>query len=243
MTPAPLPVRRWPRWRWPQWSVAEGPFGIRLLDVGIVVLVIAAVEINVIVGTGPGAVPLGLNAYLAGALLALPILFRHRWPFPVLIAMAIAVLLYYLLDRRNISPAPVFFFPLYDATLAGYLVWAIVIPAAFMLIGLFVVETSTREGLATLGSDFLPQIVLLALAVMLGEVVRSRRALATETATRLRLADEERAAESGRLLAEERLRIARELHDTVAHSLATITVQAGSSLHLLGTDGRPDGGC
>ena len=238
MTPAPRPVRGWPRWRWPQWSVAEGPFGIRLLDVGIVVLVIAAVEINVIVGTGPGAVPLGLNAYLAGALLALPILFRHRWPFPVLIAMAIAVLLYHLLDRRNISPAPVFFFPLYDATLAGYLVWAIVIPAAFMLTGLFVVEASTREGLATLSSDFLPQIVLLALAVMLGEVVRSRRALAAETATRLRLADEERAAETGRLVAEERLRIARELHDTVAHSMATITVQAGSSLHLLGTDGR-----
>jgi len=35
------------------------------------------------------------------------------------------------------------------------------------------------------------------------------------------------------LLAEERLRIARELHDTVAHSMATITVQAGSALHVL----------
>jgi signal transduction histidine kinase len=38
---------------------------------------------------------------------------------------------------------------------------------------------------------------------------------------------------SARLLAEERLRIARELHDTVAHSMATITVQAGSALHVL----------
>jgi signal transduction histidine kinase len=35
-------------------------------------------------------------------------------------------------------------------------------------------------------------------------------------------------------VAEERLRIARDLHDTVAHSMATITVQAGSALHLLG---------
>jgi signal transduction histidine kinase len=34
-------------------------------------------------------------------------------------------------------------------------------------------------------------------------------------------------------VAEERLRIARDLHDTVAHSMATITVQAGSALHLL----------
>ena len=35
------------------------------------------------------------------------------------------------------------------------------------------------------------------------------------------------------MLAEERPRIARELHDTVAHSMATITVQAGSALHVL----------
>jgi signal transduction histidine kinase len=34
-------------------------------------------------------------------------------------------------------------------------------------------------------------------------------------------------------VAEERLRIARDLHDTVAHSMATITVQAGSALHVL----------
>ncbi len=56
---------------------------------------------------------------------------------------------------------------------------------------------------------------------------------------RLRLAEEERAAEAGRVVAEERLRIARELHDTVAHSMATIAVQAGSALHLLDGDAPP----
>jgi signal transduction histidine kinase len=67
-------------------------------------------------------------------------------------------------------------------------------------------------------------------------VVRSRRALAAETADRLRLADEEREAETAARVAGERLRIARELHDTVAHSMATITVQAASALHLLDGD-------
>ncbi|MGH3199570.1 MAG: hypothetical protein ACRDOH_15775 [Streptosporangiaceae bacterium] len=42
-----------PRYRLPAWAVAEGSFGIRLLDVGIVHLVIVAIEINVIVGNGP----------------------------------------------------------------------------------------------------------------------------------------------------------------------------------------------
>jgi signal transduction histidine kinase len=222
------------RRRLPGWLVSEGPFGVRLFDVGVVALVIAVIEVNVINGGGPGAVSLSGTAYLYGALLAVPIVFRRRWPFPVLIASAAAMLVYYIFARRNISPAPLFFVPLYDAAVVGYLAVAIAIPAVFMVIGLFVVEASTRQGFAALAAEFLSQIVILALAVMLGEVVRSRRALTAETAQRLRLADTERAAAAGRVIAEERLRIARELHDTVAHSMATITVQAGSALHLLG---------
>ena len=228
VTPADAPRRLLPAW-----AAAEGPFGIRLLDVGIVALVIVAIEINVITGNGPGAVPLDLRAYLFGALLAAPILFRHRYPFQVMIASAVLIFFYYIFARRDISPAPVFFVPLYDAAVAGYLIWAIAIAAGFMITGLVVVELATSEGLAQLFSDFLSQIVILALAVTAGMLVRSRRALAEETTRRLRLAEEERAAEAGRVVAEERLRIARELHDTVAHSMATITVQAGSALHLL----------
>jgi signal transduction histidine kinase len=213
--------------------VAEGPFGIRLVDLVITHLVILAVEVNVTVGSGPGAVPLTLGAHLLGAALGVPILFRHRYPFQVMLATAVLIFFYYVFARRNISPAPLFAVPFYDAAVAGYLVWAAAIGGGFMVTGLFVVELSTREGLAQLASDFLPQIAVLALGLALGETVRSRRALAAETATRLRLAEEERAAEAGRLVAEERLRIARELHDTVAHSMATITVQAGSALHLL----------
>jgi signal transduction histidine kinase len=223
------------RRRLPGWVVAEGPFGVRLFDVGVVALVIVAIEVNVIDGGGAGAVPLNATAYLLGALLAVPVVFRHRWPFQVLIASAVLMFLYYLFARRNISPAPLFFVPLYDAAVVGYLALAIAIPTVFVVIGLFVVEVSTRQGFAALAAEFLSQIVILALAVMLGEVVRSRRALTAETARRLRLAGTERAAEAGRVIAEERLRIARELHDTVAHSMATITVQAGSALHLLGS--------
>ena len=118
-----------------------------------------------------------------------------------------------------------------------------------MIIGLFVVDVSTHlSAWSHWPRSSCPASSVLALAIMLGEVVRSRRALAAETADRLRLASEEREAEAGRRVAEERLRIARELHDTVAHSMATITVQAGSALHLLGPAGpaarraRP-GGC
>ena len=208
--------------------------GIRLVDVGAFVAVLIAVEIGVATGGGPGARPLNLAAYLAGAVLVIPVLFRHKWPVRALIACSLLLLLYYIVDRRNISPAPLLCLPLYDAAVAGSLAVAIVIPVFYMSVGLFVVDFSTHQSLVSLASEFLPSVVVLALAITLGDVVRSRRALAAETADRLRLADEEREAEAATRVAQERLRIARELHDTVAHSMATITVQAGSALHLLG---------
>ncbi len=213
------------------------------MDVGATVIVAVVVELNVATGGGAGSHPLNALAYVLGGILAVPVLFRHKWPLQVLIACSALLFIYYVSGfRRNISPAPVLSLPLYDAALAGYLAVTIVIPVFYLAVGLLVVDATTHEGLVTLASDFLPQAVVLALAIMLGEVVRSRRALAAETADRLRLAAEERESETARRVAEERLRIARELHDTVAHSMATITVQAGSALHVLGESAASGGG-
>jgi signal transduction histidine kinase len=212
----------------------RGRLGIRLGDVGMAAVVLIAVELSVATGGGPGAARLNAVAYLLGGVLVLPVLLRNRYPRFELLACSVLLLAYYTLDRRDISPAPLLSVPLYDAAVAGFLAAAIVIPAVYMAIGLVVVELSRRWSLVTLISNFLPSIVVLALAIMLGDAVRTRRALAAETAERLRVAHEEREAEAARRVAEERLRIARDLHDTVAHSMATITVQAGSALHVLG---------
>jgi signal transduction histidine kinase len=210
--------------------------GIRPIDVGAVLVIMIAVEINVVVGGGAGAKPLNAAAYVAGAVLVLPVLLRHKWPLPGLIVCSVLLFLYYTSFRRNISPAPLLCLPLYDAAVAGYLAAAIVIPVFYMSVGLFVVDMSTHQSLVSLAAEFLPSVVVLALAIVLGDTVRSRRSLAAETAYRLRLADEEREAEAAARVAGERLRIARELHDTVAHSMATITVQAASALHLIDED-------
>ena len=212
----------------------RGRLGIRLGDVGMAAVVLVAVELSVVTGGGAGAAPLDARAYLLGAVLVLPVLLRNRYPRFELLACSVLLLLYYTFDRRDISPAPLLSVPLYDAAVAGFLVAAIVIPAVYIAIGLVVVELANHSGLVALINDFLPSIVVLALAIGLGDAVRSRRALAAETAERLRVAHEEREAEAARRVAEERLRIARDLHDTVAHAMATITVQAGSALHVLG---------
>ncbi len=72
-----------------------------------------------------------------------------------------------------------------------------------------------------------------ALAVTTGTAVRSHRAYVAEVEERARRGEQAREEEASRRVAEERLRIARELHDAVGHHVALINVQAGALACLL----------
>ena len=74
------------------------------------------------------------------------------------------------------------------------------------------------------------------LAAALGDAVRSNRAVLAAALERARRAEEGRDAEAVRQVAEERLRISRELHDVVAHHVAVVNVQAGVAEHLSTSD-------
>jgi signal transduction histidine kinase len=85
-------------------------------------------------------------------------------------------------------------------------------------------------------SDLLQACALLLTAWALGDAIRSRR---TQQSTRLRIAEQEAATArelAARAVVEERLRIARELHDIVAHSMSLIAVQAGVGGHVIRSD-------
>lgn len=77
-----------------------------------------------------------------------------------------------------------------------------------------------------------------ALAVAAGDLIRTRREAIAAAEERARRAEETREEEARRRVAEERLHIARELHDVVAHRMAVVNVQAGVAEHLLRT--QPD---
>ncbi|MGP4113062.1 sensor histidine kinase [Streptomyces sp. 4N509B] len=78
----------------------------------------------------------------------------------------------------------------------------------------------------------------LALAAVAGEAVRSRRAMVDAIRERAERAERTREEEARRRVTEERMRIARELHDVVAHHIALVNVQAGVASHVM--DSRPD---
>ena len=79
---------------------------------------------------------------------------------------------------------------------------------------------------------------LSALAIALADAVRNRRAYVAAVEERARRAEESREQEASRRVGDERLRIARELHDVLAHHIAVINVQAGVAGHLL--ERQPD---
>ncbi|ADI10923.1 putative two-component system sensor kinase [Streptomyces bingchenggensis BCW-1] len=76
------------------------------------------------------------------------------------------------------------------------------------------------------------------LAAAAGDAARSRRAYIAAIEERAVRAERTREEEARRRVAEERLRIARELHDVVAHHIALVNVQAGVASHVM--DNRPD---
>ncbi|MCA1220560.1 sensor histidine kinase [Streptomyces sp. 8L] len=76
------------------------------------------------------------------------------------------------------------------------------------------------------------------MAAAAGDAVRSRRAFIDAMRERAERAERTREEEAGRRVAEERLRIARDLHDVVAHHIALVNVQAGVAAHVM--DKRPD---
>ncbi|QGG94392.1 sensor histidine kinase [Actinomarinicola tropica] len=156
----------------------------------------------------------------------LPYYVRRRAPLPVFLASTVAVA---VLSLQDYAPGALPLFALFGAYTVGAhrpLTEAVTAAAAaaVLLLVLFVGD-SENFGVAALVSN----LGIFAAAILLGWNVQSRR-LRLEALERGHLEAARAAA------ADERLRIAQELHDVVAHSLGVIAVQAGVGAHMLDQD-------
>jgi signal transduction histidine kinase len=88
------------------------------------------------------------------------------------------------------------------------------------------------------GPTELAGVVYVAGSWLLGHYVRTRRLLVAELEQRAADVERQREEQAARAVAEERLRIARELHDILAHTMSVVAVQAGTG-RLIGAD-HPD---
>jgi signal transduction histidine kinase len=158
---------------------------------------------------------------------------RRRFPVPVLFAAAAAAETYLGYDEGRggalVLAAPLIALYTVAELSSRRRALAIGILAMLTLAGLHIVLKPSSP----FGADNVALAALGGLAVAAGDGSRSRRAYHAEVQQRAARAEADREAEAARRVTEERLRIARDLHDVLGHHLALIHVQAGVVAHVL----------
>jgi signal transduction histidine kinase len=169
----------------------------------------------------------------ASALIALPLLARRRYPFAAPAAVWVLAAAVSFVDERLV----VF---LAAANIAG-------LAAAFLLgnlpdvrqgrLGLLVVVASAAIVIYNnpehASGELVAVPLLFALGWLAGYALRERAQQAEAAELRAAQAEREREAAARLAVAEERARIARELHDIVAHAVSVMVLQVGAVRHKL----------
>jgi signal transduction histidine kinase len=204
-----------------------------LVDVSVVVVLWAVLALDI--GTRvvvPGQRPIDPLGYLLLGAMTLPFLVHRRWPMPALAVTLTALLGYALLS-----------YAAFPGINAFVLVFAIALHSdrrhsliAFVAtLAALMIALAVQPPAVTVISDWISTALCTAVAWLLGENWRMRRARWAAIQERNLLLEHERADRDARAVSAERMRIARELHDSVAHSMSIIAIQAGMGHHVMDT--------
>jgi signal transduction histidine kinase len=204
------------------------------VHIGTLPLVVGVVQV---VGTWfashgqPGRQDLDPLAFLLLVAGPLALVFRHRYPVFVLSVALISTVAYFLLDYPR---GPIFFsliVAFVTTVMKGRRIAALISLVVGYVSLVWIGYVAGVEPRPDWGKALGVGAWLLVLFTVT-EVIRVRRERFREFA---RVREEE----ARRRASEERLRIARELHDVLAHNISLINVQAGVALHLM--DERSEG--
>jgi signal transduction histidine kinase len=191
--------------------------------------------------TTPAYLP-GIPAWAAAAtaLAVLPAALRRRWTRTVLALVATGGAALTALSTSVGLPLAVAFvmyliplrFPPQEALrlLVGTL---LVTAAGFAVFGVVPHGIYRTGGIAKAAGLLLVGGLLITAAWMIGNSVRQQRAYLAGRQAQAERRAHEQMAEARRASSEERLQIARELHDVVAHSMSLIAVQAGVANYVV----------
>ena len=170
-----------------------------------------------------GCAPVPAWAFVLVAAQAAPLVFRRRWPFTTAWVIGVFTITYGLTSLPDPPVAYAGLVSLYSA--AAH--------ASRRLANASAVIAAAGIGLALVADlpdsdyeDALVTYLMFATAWLLGNGARNRRERAVELEERAAALERTRAAEADRAVVEERNRIARELHDVVAHHVSMMVVQA-----------------
>jgi signal transduction histidine kinase len=199
----------------------------RVVDAGIAAAVAIAICIAISASQESDAQDPDALAYALGLSIAALLLVRRRWPLGVFLVSSVVLVAYHALDYPAIGLALPLVPAIYTAATAGHARAVIVVVVALELWAL--AWRTLEEGqslVSAVGTQTLFEVSLVAAVLLLAEALRTRRAWMAEVQGRLRRTEAEREREAERRVEQERLRIARDLHDVLAHTIAVIGVQA-----------------
>ena len=168
-------------------------------------------------------------------LTTLPLCVRRRWPLAVALVISGAIA-----GRALVSEPLEIYPPALAGLVATYSVAAYapfrqaVVGYVVALAGIAVAAATGTGGAGT--PDLLPSAILLLTVWAIGLVVARRWSEVRAVAEQAEELDRRREEETRRAVEAERARIARDLHDSVAHSLAMIAIQAGGAASVLERD-------
>ncbi|MFI5495792.1 sensor histidine kinase [Actinoplanes sp. NPDC051859] len=212
----------------------------RAMAIPILVLVLDVVVVLTSGSHGNRALfPLGWTLMIVSAV---ALAWRQSHPVAVLAVTSVTGMLYYPLGFPDSPIALAFVIALFTvARDKGR--WP-AIGAALVLAATFSVLTSLdldgsgdQKSVESQVQTAVGVAAILLLAIVLGEVARGRVRHVEQAEQRAALAEATRESEAMRRAMEERLRIARDLHDVVAHQISLINVQANAALHTRSADG------
>ncbi|WP_113702377.1 sensor histidine kinase [Nonomuraea lactucae] len=211
----------------------------------VLALVVAAVSVALFVLYGPerlheqGALGMGMRApdAFGVALVVLacaPIAVRRRWPLTGLCAALVPETVLAALGYGAGLAGAAGLVLLYSV--ASHRGLAVALGALMLSVTLYVIGAMAGPAAAMGWSEHLVVAVVLVAVWGAGRNLRLRRAYLEELKDRAARLERAHAADTRAARAEERSRIARELHDVVAHHVSVMTVQASAARKVLSSD-------
>jgi signal transduction histidine kinase len=214
-------ARSGPKWRSPA-----------LIDGLLAYAVAMAVGVAVFTRSVDGR-PEPWPAYAFALGFGLILLIRRRYPVLVLIITSLAICGYYALQYPPIGLALPIAVALFSAAEAGHLPISIVVSVILIGLAVYFQIAGGREVGPLLGYELPPVIALMGASLALGDGARSRRLLKESQRARERQARVELERRVTAQRNEERLHLARELHDALGHNVALISLQAAVAAEAL----------
>lgn len=189
---------------------------------GVVTLIVAvAIAANVGGSRGPD-----VGAYLFAVGLGLLMLVRRSHPSLALVATAVGLSGYYIADYPPIGLAVPVAAALYSAAEQGRTLPAISVGSVLLAASCFFRLRDGEQLNYLLGYELPWSVAVMAGAVALGDGVRSRQIRNAQQRRREQDLLEATRQEAARRIADERLQVARDLHDVLAHTTTVISLQA-----------------